>query len=272
MTQLRSVAVVAANRLPFARQNTAYHGISNQTMLTDTLEGLVKKAHLDGALLGEVAGGAVLKHSRDWNLLRECVLGTSLDAHTPAYDVQQACCTSLEATILVANKIALGQIDSGIACGTDTTSDAPVSVNPRFQRGLMDLHAARSIGARAKALAQMAHPANLALEVPGIREPRTGKTMGEHAQITADEMGVGLEDPRTPHQDGHGRLDECRRRHGSHLRPTPQDAGRQVRAAQQEDLAGPHVHRGPLEGRSHPGGNPLLGQCRSLQGRRTGLV
>lgn len=194
MTQLRSVAVVAANRIPFARQNTAYHGLSNQTMLTDTLEGLVKQAHLEGALLGEVAGGAVLKHARDWNLLRECVLGTSLDPHTPAYDVQQACCTSLEATILVANKIALGQIDAGIACGTDTTSDAPVSVNRRFQRGLMDLHAARSLGARAKAMVQLANPANLAPEIPGIREPRTEKTMGQHAQITADEMGVGRQE------------------------------------------------------------------------------
>ena len=182
--------MVAANRIPFARQNTAYHSLSNQTMLTDTLEGLVKKAHLEGARLGEVVGGAVLKHASDWNLLRESVLGTSLNPHTPAYDVQQACCTSLEATILVANKIALGQVEAGIACGTDTTSDAPVGVNRRFQRGLMDLNAARSLGARVRALAKMANPANLAMEIPGIREPRTGKTMGEHAQITADELSV----------------------------------------------------------------------------------
>lgn len=190
LTESRPVVVVAANRIPFARQNTAYHRLSNQIMLTDTLEGLVKKAHLQGQRLGEVVGGAVLKHASDWNLLRESVLGTSLDPHTPAYDVQQACCTSLEATILVANKIALGQIDAGIACGTDTTSDAPVGANRRFQRGMMDLNAARSVGAKVRALAAMANPANLAVEIPGIREPRTGKTMGEHAQITADEMSV----------------------------------------------------------------------------------
>lgn len=194
MTESRTVAVVAANRIPFARQNTAYHQLSNQTMLTDTLEGLVKKAHLDGERLGEVVGGAVLKHASDWNLLRECVLGTSLNPHTPAYDVQQACCTSLEATILVANKIALGQIEAGIACGTDTTSDAPVGVNRRFQRGMMDLNAARSLGAKVRAVAAMANPANLAVEIPGIREPRTGKTMGQHAQITADELSVSRQE------------------------------------------------------------------------------
>lgn len=189
----RPVAIVAANRTPFARQGTAYAKLSNQRMLTDTLEGLVAKCHLAGETLGEVAGGAVLKHARDWNLVRECVLGTRLDPHTPAYDVQQACGTGLETAILVGNKVALGQIDAGIACGTDTTSDAPVSVHRRFQRGLMDLNAARTVGARVRAMAALAHPGNLAPEVPGITEPRTGLSMGQHAQATADRMGISRE-------------------------------------------------------------------------------
>lgn len=189
----RPVAIVAANRIPFARQGTAYARLSNATMLADTLEGLVKKTRLDGALLGEVAGGAVMKHARDWNLVRECVLGTSLDLRTPAYDVQQACGTGLEAAILVANKIALGQIDAGIACGVDTTSDAPIAVHPRMQRAMMDFNAARSTGAKLKALAAMAHPGNVVPEIPQNREPRTGRSMGQHAQETADRMGIARE-------------------------------------------------------------------------------
>lgn len=189
----RPVAIVAANRIPFARQNTAYHDLDNQTMLTDTLQGLVDRAGLDGERLGEVAGGAVMKHARDWNLVRESVLGTSLDPHTPAYDLQQACGTGLEAAILVANKIALGQIDAGIACGSDTTSDVPVSVHPRMQQALMDLSGAEGLGGQLKALAALAHPGNLVPEIPRNAEPRTGLSMGEHAQRTADRFGITQE-------------------------------------------------------------------------------
>ncbi len=189
----RTVAVVAANRIPFARQNTAYHKLSNQQMLSDTLQGLVERANLGGELLGEVVGGAVMKHARDWNLVRECVLGTGLNPRTPAYDVQQACGTGLEAAILVANKIALGQIDAGIACGTDSTSDAPVSVHPRFQRALMDLNAAKTGGAKARAMLAALHPGNVVPSLPRNAEPRTGLSMGQHAQVTADEFGITRE-------------------------------------------------------------------------------
>src|SRR4051795_12562319 len=123
----RPVAVLGGNRIPFARSNTVYATASNQDMLTATLDGLVERFGLQGERLGEVVAGAVLKHSRDFNLAREAVLGSKLSATTPAYDVQQACGTGLEAAILVANKIALGQIESGIAGGVDTTSDAPLA-------------------------------------------------------------------------------------------------------------------------------------------------
>src|SRR3954464_7052656 len=122
-------AIVGGNRIPFARSNGAYSEASNQDMLTATLDGLVARLGLQGERLGEVVGGAVLKHSRDFNLTRECVLGGALDHTTPAYDVQQACDTSLEATVLVANKVALGQIESGIAAGVDTTRDPPIQGN-----------------------------------------------------------------------------------------------------------------------------------------------
>jgi acetyl-CoA C-acetyltransferase len=184
------VAIVGANRIPFARSNSAYFKMSNQAMLTDTLRGLVQKYKLQGLLLGEVVGGAVMKHARDWNLVRESVLGSGLHANTPAYDIQQACGTGLEATILVANKIALGQIDAGIACGTDTTSDVPIAVNRGLQRGLMKFNAARGTIAKIRAGAGLLSPWHLMPEIPVNAEPRTGKSMGEHAQITANRFGI----------------------------------------------------------------------------------
>ena len=186
----RKVAIVGANRIPFARSGTAYSQLSNSTMLTDTLKGLVEKCGLQGQLLGEVVGGAVMKHARDWNMVRECVLSSGLHPHTPAYDIQQACGTGLEATILVANKIALGQIDAGIACGTDTTSDAPVAVSRGLQRALMDINAARSTADKLKLLPRLLNPANLKPELPANAEPRTGKSMGQHAEITAQRYGI----------------------------------------------------------------------------------
>src|ERR687896_2277744 len=121
------VAIVGGNRIPFARSNGPYADASNQDMLTTALDGLFARFGLAGERAGEVAAGGVLKHSHDFNLTRECVLGSALDPATPAYDVQQACGTGLETTILVANKIALGQIEVGIAGGADTISDAPVA-------------------------------------------------------------------------------------------------------------------------------------------------
>lgn len=190
----RRVAIVGANRIPFARSNTAYSQLSNKTMLTDTLRGLVERYRLQGELLGEVVGGAVMKHSRDWNLVRECVLSSGLHPNTPAYDVQQACGTGLEATILVANKIALGQIEAGIACGSDTTSDAPVAVSRGLQRALMDLNAAKTNGAKMKALLKALKPGNLIPELPANAEPRTGKSMGQHAELTAKRWGISRAD------------------------------------------------------------------------------
>ena len=123
---IRRVAVIGGNRIPFARSNSAYSYASNQEMLTAALNGLVNRFNLQGERIGELIAGAVIKHSRDFNLARESLLSTSLDPHSPATDIQQACGTGLQAIIMAANKIALGQIDSAIAGGSDTTSDAPI--------------------------------------------------------------------------------------------------------------------------------------------------
>src|ERR1043165_2354254 len=169
----RRVAILGGNRIPFARSGGPYANASNQDMFTAALDGLVARFGLAGHRLGEVAAGAVLKHSRDFNLTRECVLGSRLDPHTPAYDVQQACGTGLEAVTLVANKIALGQIDAGIARGGDTTSHAPLAVNEDMRRALLELNRARSLGARLKAVAKL-RPTQLAPDAPRNGEPRTG--------------------------------------------------------------------------------------------------
>ena len=185
----RRAAILGGNRIPFARSNGPYSDASNQDMLTTALDGLVARFALQGERLGEVAAGAVLKHSRDFNLTRECVLGSALDHSTPAYDVQQACDTSLEATVLVANKIALGQIESGVAGGVDTTSDAPVEINNDLRRVLMDLNAEKSTAGRVKLLGRL-RPNQIVPSIPRNEEPRTGLSMGEHAAVTAREWGV----------------------------------------------------------------------------------
>jgi acetyl-CoA C-acetyltransferase len=188
----RRAAVLGGNRIPFARQFGAYAEASNQDMLTSALEGLVARHGLAGERLGEVVAGAVIKHSRDFNLTRESVLGSSLAATTPAYDVQQACATGLEATLLVANKIALGQVESGVAGGVDSASDAPVVVPEKLRRKLLRLGRARSTADRAKALAAL-RPTDLGVVTPAATEPRTGLSMGEHMAITAAQWKIGRE-------------------------------------------------------------------------------
>src|ERR671916_3358919 len=176
-TNSRRAAIVGGNRIPFARSNSSYADASNQDMLTTALDGLVARFGLQGERAGEVVAGAVLKHSRDFNLTRECVLGSALDHGTPCYDVQQACDTSLEATVLVGNKIALGQIESGIAGGVDTTSDAPIELNDDLRRVLMDMNAERSTAGRIKLLGRL-RPGQIVPSIPRNQEPRTGLSMG----------------------------------------------------------------------------------------------
>ncbi|GAA3386000.1 acetyl-CoA C-acetyltransferase [Cryptosporangium minutisporangium] len=186
----RRVAVVGGNRIPFARQFGPYARASNQDMLTAALDGLVARYGLTGRVLGEVVAGAVIKHSRDFNLTRETVLATALDPRTPAYDIQQACGTGLEAAILVANKIALGQIDWGIAGGVDTASDAPLVLNEKFRQLLLTFNRAKTTSQRLALLPRL-RPGFLVPEIPRNAEPRTGLSMGDHAALTAAAWEVG---------------------------------------------------------------------------------
>ncbi|GAB3039418.1 acetyl-CoA acetyltransferase [Nocardioides flavus (ex Wang et al. 2016)] len=188
----RHVAVLGGNRIPFARSNTVYAGVSNQEMLTAAIDGLVDRFELRGERLGEVVAGAVLKHSRDFNLTREAVLGSRLAPETPATDIQQACGTGLQAAIQVANKIALGIIDVGVAGGTDTTSDAPVAISDKLRRKLMKVNSAKDTVSRLKALGAI-RPGDIGLDVPQNGEPRTRLSMGEHAALTALEWRITRE-------------------------------------------------------------------------------
>jgi acetyl-CoA C-acetyltransferase len=189
----RRVAIIGGNRIPFARSNTVHADASNQEMLTAAIDGLVTRFGLEGVRVDEVVAGAVLKHSRDFNLTRESVLGSKLAPTTPAYDIQQACDTGIQAAIAVANKIALGQIEVGIAGGTDTTSDAPIALNERLRKILLEANRAKSTQARLKALAKI-RPQHLAPSIPQNSEPRTGLSMGESAALTALEWNVARED------------------------------------------------------------------------------
>jgi acetyl-CoA C-acetyltransferase len=191
--QLRPVAIVGGNRIPFARSDKAYAHASNQDMFTAALDGLVSRFNLQGERLGQVVGGAVLKHSRDFNLMRECVLGSALSPYTPAYDLQQACGTGLQSIIAVGDAIGAGRIDVGVGGGVDTTSDAPIGVNNEMREFLLSLNRAKSTGARVKLLGNV-RPGMIGIEIPRNGEPRTGLSMGEHAAITAKEFGVRRED------------------------------------------------------------------------------
>ncbi|WP_086843740.1 acetyl-CoA C-acetyltransferase [Amycolatopsis kentuckyensis] len=181
---VRKVAIIGGNRIPFARSNGPYAKASNQDMFTAALDGLVSRFSLQGEVIGEVAAGAVLKHSKDFNLARESVLGSKLSPATPASDVQMACGTGLQAIVNVANKIALGQLDSAIAGGVDTTSDAPLAVNEDLRQILIQLNAAKTLGDRLKLVAKI-RPGHIVPAIPRNEEPRTGLSMGEHAALTA---------------------------------------------------------------------------------------
>ena len=189
-TDTRRVAVLGGNRIPFARSNGPYAHASDLDMLTATLDGLVTRFALEDQRVDEVVAGAVLKHSRDRDLTRESVLSTRLAAETPGYDVQQACGTGLETTILVANKIALGQIDSGIACGADTTSDAPIALNEGLRETLLEANRERSTIGKLRTLTKV-RPGHIVPAIPRNEEPRTGLSMGGHCAIMAEEWEIG---------------------------------------------------------------------------------
>ena len=184
----RRVAILGGNRIPFARSDGAYANASNQDMFTAALDGLVDRFGLAGETLGAVIGGAVLKHSRDFNLMRECVLGSSLSPYTPAFDLQQACGTGLQAAIAAADGIAAGRYQVAAAGGVDTTSDAPIAFGDDLRHVLLGLRRAKSTVDRLKLVGKL--PAAVGVEIPTNGEPRTGLSMGEHAAITAKQMGV----------------------------------------------------------------------------------
>jgi acetyl-CoA C-acetyltransferase len=205
MPEARRAAILGGNRIPFARSNGPYAEASNQDMLTAALDGLVSRFRLQGQKLGEVAAGAVLKHSRDRDLARESVLSSKLAPETPAYDVQQACGTGLETTIHVANKIALGQIEVGISGGVDTTSDAPLEVNDDLRRILIKANAAKSNADRAKLLTQL-RPGHIVPQPPRNAEPRTGLSMGEHQAISTKKWAITREEQDEIAVTSHQRL------------------------------------------------------------------
>ncbi|HJV98720.1 MAG TPA: acetyl-CoA C-acetyltransferase [Arthrobacter sp.] len=189
---LRRAVVVGGNRIPFARSGGAYTKSSNQDMLTAALDGLIARFGLQDERIGEVAAGAVLKHSRDFNLTREAVLGSALSAETPAYDVQQACATGLETVLGLSNKIKLGQIDSAIAGGVDSASDAPIAVSEGLRQVLLDLNRTKTIPQKLQVLSRL-RPKDLAPDAPNTGEPRTGLSMGEHQALTTAQWNISRE-------------------------------------------------------------------------------
>jgi acetyl-CoA C-acetyltransferase len=193
MSYGRRVAIIGGARIPFARSNSAYIGKSNQDMLTASFRGVVDKFQLHGETLGDVVAGAVVKHTRDFNLCRESVLGSGLSPSTPAFDIQQACGTGLEAAIVVANKIALGQIEVGMAGGVDTTTDAPISVSEGLRKILLEANRMKTSGQKLKTLLKI-RPKHLTPLPPANAEPRTKMSMGAHCEAMAKTWKIARED------------------------------------------------------------------------------
>lgn len=189
MNSIRRIAIIGGQRIPFARNNTAYVASSNTDMLTAALKAVVDRYGLQDQRIGEVAAGAVLKHSRDTNLAREAALSSGLSPRTPAYDVQQACATSLETSVLVGNKIAVGQIEVGIAGGVDSVSDAPIALNEELRQIVLKSQRVKSNGERLRLLAQL-RPHMLAPSIPSVKESRTGMSMGEHCELMVKQWGI----------------------------------------------------------------------------------
>ncbi len=190
--QVRRVAIIGGLRIPFVRAMGAYAECSNQDMLTAVLRGLVARYHLEGVRLGDVAAGAVLKHPRDFNLVRECVLGSGLSPETPGLDLQRACGTSLEAAGVIGMKIALGQIEAGIAGGVDTASDAPIGVSERLRRLMLRSARGRTLGERVSPWLGL-RPGHLKPSLPAVVEPRTGLSMGQSCELMARQWDISRE-------------------------------------------------------------------------------
>jgi acetyl-CoA C-acetyltransferase len=186
---VRRVAIVGGVRIPFARAHTAYAKATNQDMLTAAFRGVVERFKLQGERLGDVAAGAVIKHSKDYNLTRECVMSSGLDAHTPGVDLQRACGTSLEAAIMIANKIALGQIDAGMAGGTDSISDSPIVYPRSYQQLLMESYRGRTFGQRVAPFLRL-RPRHFKPVFPAVVEPRTGLSMGQSTELMAKRWNI----------------------------------------------------------------------------------
>lgn len=202
---LHNVVIVGGNRIPFARSNTSYTHVTEQQMMTAALDGLVARFGLQGERIGTVTGGAVMKHPKDFNLMRESVLGSALSPQTPAVDVQMACATGMEAIGSLANKIRLGQIESGIGGGVDSASDAPIVVSEQMRSALLGLNRAKTWQQKLKAVAKIS-PAALVPQAPGINEPRTGLSMGEHMARTAAHWKITREEQDQIAVDSHHNL------------------------------------------------------------------
>ena len=189
----RRVAIIGGMRTPFCRAQTGFAELSNQDMMTAALKGLVERYSLRGEKIDDATMGAVIKHSRDWNLARESVLGSGLAAETPAFDLTRACGTSLEAVILMAHKVALGQIEVGIGGGVDSISDAPVVYPDSYRKLLMQSYRGRTFTQKLKPWLGL-RPRHFKPEFPGVVEPRTGLSMGESCELMAQEWKIGREE------------------------------------------------------------------------------
>jgi acetyl-CoA C-acetyltransferase len=188
----RPVYIVGGARTPFAKSLTRYSGVTTQELMTASLVQLTKRFGLENQIVGDVAIGGTIRHSMDWDFARECVLGSGLHAHTPGYSVQRACGSGLETAWELALKIAASQIETGIAGGVDTNSDLPITLPRSFASKMLKMHTAKTFADKAKAFCSI-RPADFKFQIPSVKEPRTGLSMGEHCEKMVKEWQISRE-------------------------------------------------------------------------------
>jgi acetyl-CoA C-acetyltransferase len=187
--EFQPVYVVGGKRTPFVKSLTRFRHLTGQDLMTASLNALAQSFQLNNQIIGDVAIGGTIKNSLEWDFARECVLGSTLSPYTPAYGLQRACGSGLEAVIQIALKIGSHEMSLGIAGGVDTNSDLPIVVSKSLSQKLLQLHAAKNFSEKFKILLSL-RPSDLKFKTPSVREPRTGLSMGEHCEKMVKEWNI----------------------------------------------------------------------------------
>jgi acetyl-CoA acetyltransferase family protein len=183
------VAVIGGTRTPFAKAGTAFKRHSALDLAVHAVNGLMEKQELDPQAVDELVFGILLVDPRIPHLAREVVLASRLPAKVRALTITDNCITSLSGAALIADSILAGRAEVGIAGGVESLSNMPLLFNRRASRIFLDGASAKSLSQKMKLYLKL-RPRDLTPKLPGIREPSTGLSMGEHCELMVKEWQI----------------------------------------------------------------------------------